>query len=107
MYAHLWKMRDDNNAPVLYSPTGSGAPTLFGRPVLEEPGLAALGSATKSIVFGDLQQALTVVRRTPIDVLVSRHVYYSTDEVGVRVIDRSAGGVIDSAAAAYLVSANT
>jgi HK97 family phage major capsid protein len=107
MYAHLWKMRDTNNQPVLYSPSGAGAPTLFGRPVLEDPGLAAIGSATKSIVFGDLQQAMTVVRRNPIDVLVSRHVYYATDEVGIRVIDRSAGAVIDAAAAAYLVSANS
>jgi HK97 family phage major capsid protein len=105
--AHLYKMRDENQQPILFNSTGGGQPTLFGRPVVEDPGLAALGSATKSIVFGDLQQALTVVRRTPIDVLVSRHVYYSTDEVGIRVIDRSAGGVIDAAAASYLVSANT
>lgn len=105
--AKLFQLRDGQNQPVLFHAASDGVPRLFGRPVIEDPGLAAVGSATKSVVFGDLRQAMTVVRRTPIDVLISREAYFGTDEVGVRVIDRSAGAVIDSVAAAYLVSANT
>lgn len=106
-FAKLYQLRDNNNQPALYTMTGGGQPLLFGRPVYEDPGLAAVGSASKSVVFGNLQRALTVVRRTPLRVEVSRDAYFGTDEVGIRVIDRSAAAVIQATAAAYLVSANT
>lgn len=104
--AKLYQLRDSQQQPVLFNAAGNNFPTLFGRPVVVDPGLAAVGSASKSVLFGDFHQALTMVRRTPIDVLVSREAYYASDEVGVRVIDRSAGAVIDAVAASYLISAN-
>lgn len=104
--AKMRKARDSNGA-FLWEPSlvVGQAPTLLGRPVYENPAMAAVASATKSVLFGDFKRYF--VRRLPIRVDVSTDYKFSTDQVALRTIERVDGDLIDAVAIAYLVSANT
>lgn len=85
----------------------AGAPARFdGNPVYENSAMAAVASATKSVVFGDLKRYF-VRRAGGVRVDVSTDYKFSTDQVALRTIMRVDGDLIDTAAASYLVSANT
>ena len=92
----LWDMSLVQGAP----------PTFDGNPVYENPAMAAVASATKSVIFGDLKRYF-VRRAGGIRVDVSTDYKFSTDQVALRTIMRVDGDLIDTAAASYLVSANT
>lgn len=85
----------------------AGAPPTFdGNPVYENPAMVAVASATKSVMFGDLKRYF-VRRAGGVRVDVSTDYKFATDQVALRTIMRVDGDLIDAAAAAYLVSANT
>ena len=63
----------DINGQYLWGPAlAQGQPgTLDGRPVLEDPYLSAVGSASTSVVFGDLRRGL-VIKASPLRVAIAR-----------------------------------
>ena len=97
----------DKNGDYLWQPAiAAGQPDLFdGQPVYEDPGLAAPASATKSVVYGDL--SAWVIKQRGLRVAISTEYRFNTDEVAIRTVYRAGGALPDSAALAYLVSANT
>jgi HK97 family phage major capsid protein len=104
--AKMRKMRSSTGEFLWDTSLVTGAPPTFnGRPVYENPGMAAVASATKSFLFGDLKRYF--VRRLPLRVDISTDYKFNTDQVALRTIERIDGDLIDTAAVAYLVSANT
>jgi HK97 family phage major capsid protein len=111
-YRSILEWRDTDGVPIALpladSPSGLG---IYGRPLLENPGLAGIGSATKSFGFGAFENY--VVARLPVQVLLSREAYvgstwmFQTDQVALRVISRLDGKLLIPASVAYLVSAAT
>lgn len=98
----------DSTGNFLWEPSlVTGQPDRFyGRPVYENPAMAAVASATKSVVFGDLSAYYTRVVGGP-RVEFSRDYKFNTDQLALRTIIRVDGNLIDTAAIKYLVSANT
>lgn len=103
------KMRGfrDSNKSFIWEPgiNNEGVDRFLGRPVLENPGMAAVASASKSVAFGDASRYF--VRRTPFRVQVSDQYRYSTDQLAIKTVVRLDGNLVDTAGFKYLVSANT
>ena len=97
----------DTNGQYLWQPAvAQGQPDLFdGQPVYEDPGLAAPASVTKSVLYGDL--SAWVIKQRGLRVAVSTEYRFNTDQVAIRTVYRAGGALPDSAAIAYLISANT
>lgn len=91
----------------LWQPSiAGGQPDLFdGQAVYEDPALATLASATKSVVYGDL--SAFVVKQMALRVAVSTEYRFNTDEIALKSVYRAGGAVSLSAAIAYLVAANS
>ena len=84
----------------------AGEPATFdGDPIYEDPGLASVASATKSVLFGDLSQF--VIKQAPLRVSVSTEYAFNLDNVSIKTVYRAAGVVSDAAAIRYLCSANS
>lgn len=99
------KWKDANGQYLLQPAIGAGSPDTFdGNPVYEDPGLAAVASATKSIVFGDL--SAVVIKQMPLRVAVSTEFAFNLDNVAIKSVLRAGAALPDAAAIAYLVSAN-
>lgn len=99
----------DLNGQYLWPAGGisAGQPASFdGRSVYEDPGLATPASATKSAVYGDAFAGL-VIKASPIRVDVSSDFLFDKDQIAVKTVQRIDGAVVDPAALAYLVSANS
>jgi HK97 family phage major capsid protein len=100
------KFRDSNQQFLWDGSLVAGAPDTFnGRPVYENPAMAAPASATKSFIFGDL--SAYYVRRTPIRVEFSRDYKFNTDQLALRTIMRVDGNLPDAIAVKTIISANT
>lgn len=84
-----------------------GAPDTFNnRPVLENPGLAAAASVSKSVTVGDFSR-FYIREVTPMRVDTSIHYKFNTDQFAIRTLVRRDSNLIDTAAVGYIVSANT
>jgi HK97 family phage major capsid protein len=71
------KFRDSNKQFLFTSSLVAGMPDTFdGSPIVENPAMAAVASASKSVLFGDMSRYF--VRRTPVRVDVSTEYKYST-----------------------------
>lgn len=104
--AKMRKARDSTGQLLWELSTQAGQPTNFlGRPVYENPAMAAVASASKSVAFGDFSRYF--VRRLPLRVERSTEYKFSTDQLAIKVVERIDGDLVDTAAVAYLVSANT
>lgn len=105
--AKIRKFRDANGAPVWTPSVVPGQPEmLLGRPIYENPDMAAAASASKSVLFGDTQRY--VVRRVgQARVELSRDYAFSTDQVALKVVERLDGDLLDGSAVNYLVSATS
>jgi HK97 family phage major capsid protein len=70
--AEVRKLKGSTNDHYLWQPglSGGNPATILGYPVVEAPDMAALGSVTKSLAFGDFRAHYTVVDR--IDMQVQR-----------------------------------
>ena len=92
----------------LWQPSiAAGQPDLFdGNPVYESPELAAPGSATKSVVYGDGLAGL-LIKSSRLRVAISDSFKFDTDQIAIRTVQRLGLVVQDPAAMAYLVSKNT
>jgi HK97 family phage major capsid protein len=78
--------------------------SVMGRPIFENPAMAAVGSASKSVAFGDFKQ-YWVRRVSPVRVELSRDFKFQSDQLALKVVERIDGDLIDTAAVKYLVSA--
>ena len=100
------KMRSFKDAQGNFLWTASltlGAPDSFlGRPVYENPAMAAAGSANTAIAFGDFSQY--IVLDVPARIDISRDYKFNTDQLALRVVTRRGGDLIDTVAVKYLVS---
>lgn len=82
---------------------GVGQPDTFaGFPVYENPGLAAVGSGVKSVLFGDYK-ALKLTT-TGLDVATSTDAYFAQDVTGYRFTYRMASGLTHAAKVHYLTT---
>lgn len=104
--AKMRKFRDNDKA-FIWEPgsLAGGSDRFLGRPVFENPAMAAVASASKSVAFGDFSRYF--VRRLPLRVEVSSDYAFNTDLVSLKVVERIDGDLVDTAAIAYLVSANS
>jgi HK97 family phage major capsid protein len=100
------RFRDNDGNLLLLPGIGGSQPTIMGRPVYENPAMAAVASASKSVAFGDFKQ-YWVRRVTPVRVELSRDWKFNTDQVALKTVDRIDGDLIDTTAIKYLVSAST
>ena len=106
----LAKMRKfrDSTGQFLWSPAlQAGQPDAFlNRPVYENPAMAAVASATKSIAVGDFS-AYVIRDVQPLRIDLSSEYKFNTDQLALRVVTRRDGDLPDVLAIRYLVSANT
>ena len=97
----------DNQNQYIWEFGGIGQPDrVLGEPVYENPAMAAVASASKSVAFGDFKRYF-VRRVLPVRVEVSKDYKFNTDQIAVKVVERVDGDLIDTNAIAYLVSDNT
>jgi HK97 family phage major capsid protein len=82
-----------------------GLPMFDDNPVYEDPYLAAPASATKSVVFGDVNEV--VIKQMPLRVATSIEFRFANDQVAIRSVYRAGGALPDAIALRYLVSANS
>jgi HK97 family phage major capsid protein len=97
----------DSQGMFQYDPGIAGAPqpTLLGRPIYENPSMAAVASVSKSVIFGDWSEYH--IRRLPLRVDVSNEFLWGSDSVALRVILETDGDIAHALAIRPLVSANT
>lgn len=98
----------DANGQYLWQPSLQiGQPDQFdGHPVFENPAMAAVASASKSVAFGDFA-AYHVREVTPMAVAISTEYKFDTDQIAIKTTWRVDGDLPDVAAIAYLVSAGS
>jgi HK97 family phage major capsid protein len=100
------KWKDANGQYLLQPAIGAGSPDTFdGNPVYEDPGLAAVASATKSVLFGDA--SAVVIKQMPLRVAVSTEFAFNLDNVAIKTVLRAGATLPDAAAIAYIVSKDT
>jgi HK97 family phage major capsid protein len=102
----ITSFRDSQNMPIFQPGWGGQPATLMGRPVYENPAMAAVASASKSVMFGQLDRYV-IARVNPLRVEVSNEYKWSTDQISCRVLLRADGALVDTDAVKLLISANT
>lgn len=100
------KFKDQNFQYFVQPAIGPGmAPTFDGDPIYEDPYLAAVASASKSVLYGDV--SAVVIKQMALRVASSADYRFNTDQVAIKTVYRAGGALPDAAALRYLVSANT
>lgn len=106
-FAKMRKFKDSNKQFLFAAALINGEPDVFdGRPIYENPAMAAVASATKSVVFGDMNR-FVIKRVMPVRLQLSDDYKYSSDQRALKLVERVDSDLVDTAAASYLVSANT
>ena len=77
-------------------------PQLLGRPIYENPSMAAVASASKSVAYGDWSQY--VIRQLPLRVDVSNEYAWSSDGMAIRIIYEADGDLLHATAIRTLLS---
>jgi len=97
----------DANGMFLFDPglQADMQPTLLGRPIYENPGMAAVASASKSVAFGDFKQY--AIRQLPLRVDTSNEFLWGNDGVALRIIYEGDGDLIHPTAIRPLLSDDT
>ena len=105
----LTKIRSfrDANGMFLFDPglVAPFQPALLGRAIYENPAMAAVASASKSVAFGDFRQY--VVRQLPLRVDTSQEFLWGSDGVALRIIYEADGDILHSTAIRFMVSDDT
>ncbi len=100
------KWKDANGQYLLQPALGAGSPDTFdGQPIWEDPGLAAVASATKSLLYGDL--SAVVIKQMPIRVAISTEFAFNLDNIAIKSVYRAGAALPDAAAIAYMICAAT
>jgi HK97 family phage major capsid protein len=97
----------DANGMFMFDPglTQDFIPTLLGRPIYENPTMAAVASASKSVAVGDFSQY--VIRQLPLRVDVSSEYGWGTDQMAIRLIYEADGDLLHATAIRTLKSGDT
>lgn len=97
----------DSQGQYLWNPTAqAGQPRdLLGGVVYEDPALATVASATKSVLY--VSGPRLVIKASPIRTEISRDYAFNTDQTAVKTVWRLGIGVPDALAVRYLVSGNS
>jgi HK97 family phage major capsid protein len=97
----------DSNGMYLFDPglMQDFQPRILGRPVYENPHMAAVASASLSVVYGDFSQYY--IRQLPLRVDISNEYAWSSDGIALRIIYEGDGDLMHATAIRYLISANT
>ncbi len=104
-FAKVRKLQDSTGQLIWQPSLIPGAPeTLLGRPIYENPHLAAVASAARPLYVGDFQRY--VVAKTATRVESSIHYKFNTDQLALRTVERVDGDLIDVIAVRALVCAN-
>lgn len=104
--AKALSFRDDNGNRVVLDGLTGGRLSLLGRPIFENPDMAAVASASASVIFGDTH-AYWVRQVVPLRAELSRDYRFNTDEVSLKTVARIDGALVDVGAVKKLISANT
>lgn len=105
------KMRGarDSNKNFIWEPgalrDAAGVDRFLGKPVYENVSMAAVASATKSVLCGSFSKYF--VRRLPTRVELSSDYAFNTDMLAIKVVERMDGDLVDTDAIHAMVSANT
>ena len=100
------KFKDLNGQYLWGTSLVAGTPDTFdGDLVYEDPYLATPASITKSVLYGDL--ASVIVKQVALRFAVSTEYRFNTDQLALKEVYRAATALPDTAALAYLISANT
>jgi len=103
--AKIRKLADSTGQFLWQASLAPGQPeSLMGRPIYENPAMAAVASGSLSVAFGDFK-AYWVHRVNPVRVELSRDFKFQADQLALKVVERIDGDLIDTAAVRYLVSA--
>ena len=103
--AKIRKFKNSNEDYIWTAGLNGQPDTVLGRPVFENPAMAAVASASKSVLFGDTSRYF-VRRITPARVELSKDYKFAEDQLALKTVERIDGALVDTAAVAYLVSAN-
>jgi HK97 family phage major capsid protein len=87
--ATLRKLKD-NEGQYIYNPTQGTQALLLGYPIFENPFAPAIGTASKSVIFGDMSY-YHVRQVGGVEIARSDDAFFTSDEVGFRVQIRVSG----------------
>jgi HK97 family phage major capsid protein len=98
--AAVRKLKDGTTGVYLWQPSyQAGQPeTLLGRPVIEVPDMADIGSGTEPIAFGDIATAYRIVDRVALSILVNPYLLATTGITRVHATRRVGAAVVQPAA---------
>ena len=97
--AHVRKLKD-TAGNYLFSLTAAGNPTVLGAPIVENPYAPAMGTAAKSVIFGDMS-SYHVRQVRGIEIARSDDAYFAQDLIGFRVSVRIDGDLGQSGAVKF------
>jgi HK97 family phage major capsid protein len=93
----MQQFRDSNGAPLWYNSTVPGVTDTFaGRPVYENPAMAAVGSVSLSVAFGDWNQY--IIRTLPIRTERSTEWQFGSDIITLKTVFTVDGNILPGAA---------
>jgi HK97 family phage major capsid protein len=96
------RLKDDDGA-YIYNPQVGGPDTILGFPILENPAMANVGAAAKSVVFGHLPSYKIVT--TGLEVATSADAYFENDVTAYRFTYRMDGKLTHASHVKYLLHA--
>lgn len=98
--AALRKLKDGSTGVYLWQPSYAvGQPeTILGRPVVEVPDMADIGSGTTPIAFGDIATAYRIVDRLEMSVLVNPYLLATKGVTRIHATRRVGAAVVQPAA---------
>ncbi|HWJ72923.1 MAG TPA: phage major capsid protein [Kaistia sp.] len=98
--AAVRKLKDSTTNIYLWQPSlVAGQPeTILGRPVIEVPDMAGVGSAAEPIAFGDFESAYRIVDRVGLSILVNPYLLATNGITRIHATRRVGAAVIQPAA---------
>lgn len=105
--AAIRKLKDTTGQYIFQPSLTAGTPdTLLGKPIYTDPYVAAIGSAAKSVIFGDFSQYyVRVVGGVRLE--RSDEFKFDTDQVSFRVVLRADSALVDLTGAIKFMTGNT
>jgi HK97 family phage major capsid protein len=97
--AHVRKLKD-GAGQYLFSLTAEGNPAVLGAPIVENPYAPAMGTAAKSVIFGDMS-SYHVRQVRGVEIARSDDAYFANDLVAFRVSVRIDGDLGQSGAVKF------
>lgn len=93
----------DNDGRYLYDPVITGADTILGFPIFENPAMADTATTEKPVIFGHLPSYKLVT--TGLEVATSADAYFANDVIGYRFTYRMDGKLTHAAHVKHIVMA--